>query len=42
MCEALRRNNGVIRQVAEDIGMSRKNLYMRMDDLQINYKRYRV
>jgi DNA-binding NtrC family response regulator len=42
LCEALRRHNGVISQVARSIGMSRKNLYMRIEDLDIDYKRFRV
>ena len=42
LCNALRRYNGVISQVARAIGMSRKNLYMRLADLYIDYKRFRV
>ena len=42
LCNALRRYNGVISQVARAIGMSRKNLYMRLADLHIDYKRFRV
>jgi len=42
LCNALRRYNGVISQVARAIGMSRKNLYMRLEDLHIDYKRFRV
>ena len=42
LCNALRRHNGVISHVATAIGMSRKNLYMRLDDLEIDYKYFRV
>ena len=42
LCNALRRHNGVISRVATAIGMSRKNLYMRLDDLEIDYKYFRV
>ena len=38
---ALRRHNGVITHVAEAIGISRKHLYMRLDQLGIDYRRYR-
>ncbi len=41
LCEALRRHNGVIAQVAEAIGMSRKNLYIKLDSLGIEYNQYR-
>ncbi|MEW6751038.1 MAG: sigma-54 dependent transcriptional regulator [Candidatus Latescibacterota bacterium] len=41
LCAALRRHHGVISQVAEAIGMSRKNLYMKLEHLQIDYERYR-
>ena len=41
LCAALRRHHGVITQVAEAIGMSRKNLYMKLEHLQIDYERYR-
>ena len=41
LCAALRRHNGVISRVATDIGMSRKNLYMRFETLEINYDRFR-
>ncbi len=41
LCEALRRHNGVIAQVAEAIGMSRKNLYIKLDNLGIEYDQYR-
>jgi DNA-binding NtrC family response regulator len=39
---ALRRHNGVIAQVADAIGMSRKNLYMKLENLDIDYEQYRV
>ena len=39
--EALRRHNGVISKAARAIGMSRKNLYMRLGDLHIDYNAYR-
>ena len=38
---ALRRHHGVISRVATDIGMSRKNLYMRLETLDIDYDRFR-
>jgi DNA-binding NtrC family response regulator len=41
LCEALERHNGVIAQVAEAIGMSRKNLYLKLDSLGIEYDNYR-
>jgi two-component system nitrogen regulation response regulator NtrX len=41
LCEALRRHRGVIAQVADAIGMSRKNLYMKLDSLEIDYDRFR-
>ena len=41
LCAALRRHQGVISQVAEAIDMSRKNLYTKMDQLKIDYTRYR-
>tara|TARA_Y100000589_G_C27047321_1_gene585750 strand:+ start:315 stop:827 length:513 start_codon:yes stop_codon:yes gene_type:complete len=41
LCNALRRHNGVIAQVAEAIGMSRKNLYIKLETLDIDYDRYR-
>ena len=41
LCGALRRHNGVITHVAEAIGISRKHLYMRLDQLRIDYRRYR-
>ena len=42
LCEALQRHNGVIAQVAQDVGMSRKNLYMKLDNLQIDFQRFRT
>ena len=41
LCTALRRHQGVITQVAESIGMSRKNLYMKLDHLRIDIERFR-
>ncbi|MBQ41501.1 MAG: two-component system response regulator [Gemmatimonadetes bacterium] len=41
LCRALRRHNGVIAHVAEAIGVSRKHLYVRMDQLEIDYGRFR-
>ena len=41
LCGALRRHNGVIAHVAEAIGVSRKHLYVRMDQLEIDYGRFR-
>ena len=41
LCGALRRHNGVITHVAEAIGISRKHLYMRLNQLRIDYRRYR-
>jgi DNA-binding NtrC family response regulator len=41
LCAALRRHQGVISQVAEAIDMSRKNLYTKMDQLSIDYTRFR-
>ena len=41
LCAALRRHRGVITQVAEAVGMSRKNLYMKLEHLQIDYERFR-
>ena len=41
LCEALRQHSGVISRVAEAIGMSRKNLYMRLGELRIDYDGYR-
>jgi DNA-binding NtrC family response regulator len=41
LCDALRRHRGVIAQVADAIGMSRKNLYMKLDNLEIDYDRFR-
>jgi len=41
LCAALKRHNGVIAQVAESIGMSRKNLYIKLESLGIEYESYR-
>jgi len=41
LCSALQRHHGVITHVADAIGMSRKNLYTRMDQLRIDYSRFR-
>jgi transcriptional regulator with PAS, ATPase and Fis domain len=41
LCKALRRHNGVIAHVAEAIGVSRKHLYVRMEQLEIDYRRFR-
>ena len=41
LCEALRRRRGVIARVAQDIGMSRKNLYTKLETLNIDYERFR-
>ena len=41
LCQALRRHGGVISQVARTIGMSRKNLYTKLDELEIDYGRFR-
>jgi two-component system, NtrC family, response regulator AtoC len=41
LCRALQQHNGVIAHVAEAIGMSRKNLYTKLDQLQIDYRLYR-
>lgn len=41
LCDALRRYKGVISQVADSIGMSRKNLYMKLEHLEIDYDRFR-
>ena len=41
LCEALRRRRGVIARVAQDIGMSRKNLYTKLETLNIDYARFR-
>ncbi len=42
LCEALKRHNGVISHVADAIGISRKNLYTRLQRLRIDYHRYRT
>ena len=41
LCASLRRHKGVIAQVAEAIGMSRKNLYTKLEHLGIDYEYYR-
>ena len=41
LCNALRLHDGVIAQVAEPIGMSRKNQYIKIETLNIDYDRYR-
>ena len=42
LCEALDRYHGVISQVAEAVGLSRKSLYAKLDHLEIDYGRYRL
>ncbi|NKB66474.1 MAG: AAA domain-containing protein [Candidatus Latescibacteria bacterium] len=42
LCQALERRNGVIARVAQDMGISRKNLYMKLDNLEIDYQRFRT
>ena len=37
----LKRHRGVVSQVAESLGMSRKNLYTKMESLDIDYDTYR-
>ena len=42
LCAALhRRHRGVISQVAEAVGLSRKSLYAKLENLDIDYQRYR-
>ena len=41
LCNALRLHDSVIAQVAEATGMSRKNLYIKLEPLDIDYDRYR-
>jgi two-component system nitrogen regulation response regulator NtrX len=41
LCQALQRHRGVISEVARTIGMSRKNLYTKLDELEIDYGRFR-
>jgi DNA-binding NtrC family response regulator len=41
LCAALHRHRGVIAQVAESVGLSRKSLYMKLENLEIDYERYR-
>lgn len=42
LCEALHRHRGVISQVAEDVGLSRKSLYAKLEHLEIDYQHYRT
>ena len=42
LCEALHRHRGVISQVAEDVGLSRKSLYAKLEYLDIDYQYYRT
>ena len=39
---ALNRYHGVISQVAEAVGLSRKSLYAKLEHLEIDYERYRL
>ena len=41
LCAALHRHRGVISQVAEAVGLSRKSLYAKLENLDIDYQRYR-
>ena len=41
LTHALERHNGVVSHVAEAIGMSRKNLYARLDNLRIDVQQFR-
>jgi DNA-binding NtrC family response regulator len=41
LCKALEQHNGIISQVADAIGMSRKNLYTKLGHLNIDYDRFR-
>lgn len=41
LCAALRRHNGIITRVGESIGMSRKNLYIKLESLGIEYGKFR-
>jgi len=41
LTHALERHNGVVSHVAEAIGMSRKNLYARLDNLSIDVQQFR-
>jgi DNA-binding NtrC family response regulator len=42
LCSALHRYHGVISQVAEAVGLSRKSLYDKLEYLEIDYERYRL
>ena len=42
LCEALYRHRGVISQVAEEVGLSRKSLYAKLENLDIDYQHYRI
>jgi len=42
LCSALHRYHGVISQVAEAVGLSRKSLYAKLEHLEIDYERYRL
>jgi DNA-binding NtrC family response regulator len=42
LCAALHRHHGVISQVAEAVGLSRKSLYAKLEHLEIDYGRYRL
>ncbi|MBN64287.1 MAG: hypothetical protein CME20_23240 [Gemmatimonadetes bacterium] len=41
LCAALHRHRGVISQVAEAVGLSRKSLYAKLEHLDIDYQCYR-
>ena len=42
LCEALHRHRGVISQVAEEVGLSRKSLYAKLENLDSDYQHYRT
>ena len=42
LCDALQRYNGIISHAADAIGMSRKNLYSRLEQLHIDHHTYRA
>ena len=42
LCSALHRYHGVISQVDEAVGLSRKSLYGKLEHLEIDYERYRL
>ena len=42
LCAALNRHHGVISQVAEAVGLSRKSLYAKLEHLEIDYQHYRL